>query len=107
MIKRTKTWTRPNTTVKFHKPDSEFSAYIKQTYVDTGKRVYRSKTLSEDGLTLTLITVWRDLAAHDEFVADSMVQAGVETRKVHNTARGIQNTNVEPEKATIETISAI
>jgi len=107
MIKRTKTWIRPNTSVKFHKANAEYSAYIKTAYVDTGKRVFISKTLSEDKLTLTLITVWRDLAAHDEFVADVMVQADVETRIAYNRANGIQNTNVEPEKVTIETISSI
>jgi hypothetical protein len=104
MIRRTKTWTRPNTSVKFHKSDSEFSAYIKETYIDTGKRLSKDKILSEDKLTLTLVTTWVDQAAHDEFVNDARVHADVVSRKSYNTANGIQNTNTEPAHATVETI---
>ena len=36
----------------------EYNSYIKATYIDTGKILSRKQTISEDGLTRTVVTVW-------------------------------------------------
>ena len=36
----------------------EYNSYIKATYIDTGKILSRNQTISEDGLTRTVVTVW-------------------------------------------------
>ena len=74
-IMRTVTKVRPSTDVEF-KNMSEGEQdirkkHIKSNYFDTKKQIYYNKTLSEDGLTLTVERMFIDQDALDEFEADS------------------------------------
>ena len=68
-ILRTITKVRPNTGVNFK--NLAKGSHIKSTYIDTNKLEYYNKTLSEDGLTLTVERMFIDQDALDEFEADS------------------------------------
>ena len=68
-IMRTVTKVRPNTGVSFK--TLEKTEHILSTYYDTEKQIWFNKTLSEDGLTLTVEREFVDQDALDEFEADS------------------------------------
>ena len=68
-ILRTITKVRPNTGVNFK--NLAKGSHIKSTYIDTNKLEYYNKTLSEDGLTLTVERMFIDQDALDDFEADS------------------------------------
>ncbi len=87
-ILRTITKVRPNTSVSFK--NLAKTAYIKSTYVDTNKLEYYNKTLSEDGLTLTVERIFVNQAALDEFEADS--ELALISNKNENISKGITRT---------------
>ena len=66
---RTVTKVRPSTDVEFNHMDK--AKHINSNYFDTKKQIYFNKTLSEDGLTLTVERMFIDQDALDEFEADS------------------------------------
>ena len=68
-IIRTVTKFRPSTYVEFNHMDK--AKHINSNYFDTKKQIYFNKTLSEDGLTLTVERMFIDQDALDEFEADS------------------------------------
>ena len=68
-IMRTVTKVRPSTDVEFNHMDK--AKHINSNYFDTKKQIYFNKTLSEDGLTLTVERMFIDQDALDEFEADS------------------------------------
>lgn len=70
MFKIIKTQKRPNTHVPFfHELTSETAtsamSYFMKNYRDTGKFISASRTLSEDMLTSTTVTIWR---SHEDFL---------------------------------------
>ncbi len=87
-ILRTITKVRPNTSVSFK--NLAKTAYIKSTYVDTNKLEYYNKTLSEDGLTLTIERIFVNQAALDEFEADN--ELALISNRNENISRGITRT---------------
>ena len=68
-IMRTVTKVRPSNDVEFNHMDK--AKHINSNYFDTKKQIYFNKTLSEDGLTLTVERMFIDQDALDEFEADS------------------------------------
>ena len=68
-IMRTVTKVSPSTDVEFNHMDK--AKHINSNYFDTKKQIYFNKTLSEDGLTLTVERMFIDQDALDEFEADS------------------------------------
>lgn len=57
--------TRPTISVPFKAdfpdlPGSQYSQYIKDTYIKTGKMLSSSESISEDLLTLTVNVVWKN-----------------------------------------------
>jgi hypothetical protein len=72
----TRKQTRPNTTVEFFAirnfpdPLGEFKQYMDTTYMSTGKLIDSDETISEDGLTKTIVTTWVDEAAATQWVND-------------------------------------
>ena len=68
-IIRTVTKVRPSTDVEF-KTFSSSIEHINSTYFDTRKQIGYNKTLSEDGLTLTVEREFVDQDALDEFESD-------------------------------------
>ncbi len=81
MIKRTITQTRLNTSVPFVNimasdqtlVSEEVKSYIIDNYVTTGKVSFGEAVVSEDGLTLTIIKIWANQAAIDEYYADPYI----------------------------------
>ena len=67
-IIRTVTKVRPSTDVKFK--SFAKNEHINSTYFDTRKQIGYNKTLSEDGLTLTVEREFVDQDALDEFESD-------------------------------------
>jgi len=81
MIKRTITQTRPNTSVPFVNimasdqtlVSEEVKTYIIDNYVTTNKVSFENGVMSEDGLTLTIIKMWANQEAIDEYYADPYI----------------------------------
>jgi hypothetical protein len=70
MFKIIKTQKRPNTHIPFfHELTSDavtsIMSYFMKNYKDTGKFISVSRTLSEDALTSTTVTIWR---SHEDFL---------------------------------------
>ncbi len=87
-ILRTITKVRPNTGVNFK--NLAKGSHIKSTYIDTNKLEYYNKTLSEDGLTLTVERIFVNQAALDEFEADS--ELALIANRNENISKGITRT---------------
>lgn len=85
MIKRTITQVRPNTSVPFSNimdedqtiVSEEAKAYITNNFVATNKLIFDSSVVSEDGLTWTLIQIWADQQAIDDYNADAYILENV------------------------------
>lgn len=74
MITVIKTQTRPTADIPFFfetpMAKSEYSDYLKINYKDTGKLVSSAREMSEDKLTITMTSVWKDQEAFAEFFGD-------------------------------------
>jgi|688.fasta_scaffold657285_2 hypothetical protein len=77
----TKKQIRPNTSVEFFSikdyPQIQevFKQYMYQTYMSTGKLLASDETISEDGLTKTVVTWWLDEQSANEWTADPICSA--------------------------------
>ena len=87
-IMRTVTKVRPSTDVEFNHMDK--AKHINSNYFDTKKQIYFNKTLSEDGLTLTVERIFVNQAALDEFEADS--ELALIANRNENISKGITRT---------------
>ena len=71
--------TRPSTGVEFfnHKTSPlispETGAYIRENYIITGKIVHSEESLSENGLELTVTSIYQDEATYNEWKNDSTI----------------------------------
>lgn len=93
-IVSTVTVTRPNTSVDFKTiypamPNGQFSDYLKANYLDTGKILSRTESVSDDNLKLIITTVWKDDAARSEHQNDSVVKAQFENLLNYRKSNGI------------------
>lgn len=91
MIESTRTWVRPSVDIPFHRQQvtEEFKTYFRNTYDITGKRISIQHIYSEDRLSLTIKGVWRDRAAYEEHLADSIINSMFSEREAYNNANGI------------------
>ena len=69
---------RPNTSVEFFGQTNpgvtpETLAYLRENYGVNGKQINSDRSISEDGLTLTMPVIWQDEAAFEEFRNDQFV----------------------------------
>ena len=93
MIKITRTSTRPNTDIPFFSPEKSFNDYFVKTYVETGKVTRAETTLSEDGLTKTVVNLYSSEADMIEARDDAVVIDGYITKSViYNNENGITST---------------
>ena len=102
MIKSTKTYTRPNTTVSFFNHQAEINQetkiHMKTTYIDTGKMVSTETSTSPDQLTITAVVTWFSQADLDQFTNDPIIVNGVTgLRSAYNAAFGITESTVVEE----------
>lgn len=66
-----RTFIRPSLETVFPTDSAEFTQYITNTYVSTGKCVeHRTVSYSEDNLTKTCISVWSDADTFDVAFVD-------------------------------------
>jgi len=97
--------TRPNAGVPFYRDTSgggkylsdSDRAYIKSTYVDTGKRLSFSASFSEDQLEVTRTFVFSNEAAKNEYANDTVIQKWLAIRNDHNTTHNISKVTVQNE----------
>ena len=81
MIKRTIVQTRPNTSVQFVNIMSadqtlvsqEVKSYITDNYITTNKVSFENGVVSEDGLTFTIVKMWANQEAINEYYADPYI----------------------------------
>jgi hypothetical protein len=84
-------FTRPSVDVPFYKASDESKAYQKSTYDSTGKRVGSVYRLSDNSLTMTVTTYWKDSQSYNEFRNDAQVISSLaQPRTVYNTQNNIQ-----------------
>ena len=68
-----RTFTRPNLETVFPTDSAEFTQYIIDTYVSTGKCIeHRTVSYLEDNLTKTCSSVWSDAATFDLALVDPL-----------------------------------
>jgi len=91
---------RPNTSVAFFGQEQagmspEAMAHIREAYIVTGKQVNVERSISEDGLTLTVQTIYQSEEAFDEYKNDQVVIDNLITvSSAYCTANDIQQTLV-------------
>ena len=97
------TWTvvikhkRPNTGVDWHGHGAEDLAYVNTNYVDNGKRVSLTSSVSDDGLESTKTYVYRDNAAYIEYITDVRIKSFVQEQITYNLTNDIDSTRSSEE----------
>ena len=91
MIRVTKTYTRPNITVKFHNEVLD-GTHFRTAYGQTGKRVAVNNTYSEDGLNWYYESFWLNLSMYEEQLNDPICMVYSNDRDVYNNSNGITST---------------
>jgi hypothetical protein len=71
--------TRPTISIPFKDsfpdlPGPKYAEYIRETYINTGKMLSASDSISEDLLTLTINVVWKDDAERLAYRNDPIVE---------------------------------
>lgn len=84
-------FTRQNAGVPFYKPTDAFMAHYKTTYMDSGKILSSTVTISEDKLKQVITTMWKDEPTWNEYLADSVCQAHFNARNAYHDGNGIAN----------------
>lgn len=84
---------RPNTSTPFWAagPNTSpaFKAYMQDTYINTGKLISTTAEPSNDGLELTVTTMWPDAATFNQFkndpqVIENIINASANYRDANN-----------------------
>ena len=70
MLKVIKRITRPNKTISFFVPGNEYKIYLQKNYIETGKLLELSSVESNNELTLTNTSIWKDEESFKEFLLD-------------------------------------
>lgn len=96
----TRQQTRPNTSVEFFGPDNpviteETKTYVRENYVITGKQLNSERSVTEDGLTLTMQTIYQSEEAFEEYKNDQfLIENLISKSAAYCEANGIQQTLV-------------
>ena len=85
---------RPNLEVPFKSyspdiPPEQLNRFIQINFIDTGKLLSRTETMSEDQLTLTYISIWRDDAARFEYQKNIFVRTQFDHLVEYRKSQGI------------------
>lgn len=91
-IRVTSVSVRPNTNVEFWSFSAEDTAQLQTAF--TGKLLSKTSTLSEDGLSRTVVRTFATPEDYAEFKANPVRTAGAATRNAYNEANGITLSNV-------------
>lgn len=82
-------FTRQDAGVPFYKPADAFMAHYKTAYMDSGKILSSTVTLSEDKLKQVITTMWKDEATWNEYLADQICKDHFAARNAYNDSNGI------------------
>ena len=82
---------RPHTDAPWYIPRDEFTAWVKEKYIDTGKcSKWREMSYDDSSeLTMTLESVWDDSITVEEVTSQPMWVESTESEIQHNTDWGI------------------
>jgi quinol monooxygenase YgiN len=75
--------TRPSTLIKFYAPTEAYALHFQTAYREHGMVLFDSRTLSDDLMTLTIDTVWRDEDALNVYLADPVVREMISVRDLY------------------------
>lgn len=95
MFQVTRTFTRPSTTIPFFDARSaegtsdQFKAYFLENYINPGKSLGITHTVSSDGLVLTAISLWDNEESYNQFMADPSCASAVSFAQQYNNDNGI------------------
>lgn len=85
----TVSFTRPSTATPFYTPTADVVSHWQTAYVSTGMLVSRSDNLSQDGLTRTIVNVWKDQASLDAWRADPIRNQLMSARAAYHTTNKV------------------
>lgn len=80
MLTVTSKYVRQSTSVEFYN-DEAFNTYRNTNYIETGKLVQQSDTISADGLTRTVVNDWTTRADFIAFKEDATAAAYFDARR--------------------------
>jgi quinol monooxygenase YgiN len=86
-------FTRPAADVPFYATSDAYKAAF-QGYKDSGKVLSFTANVSGDKLKFVVNTMWKDEAAHQEYMADAVTQAMIAERNAYNAAHNITDEKV-------------
>ncbi len=81
-IKNTIIFTRPSASVDFPETTDAFKA-VCADYYGEGKRVLESNTISTDGLSQTVITIFDSENSRFDFIENATIQSALNTRDMY------------------------
>ena len=81
--------TRPNTSTAWYVIPDNTKTYLKENFIDTGKRTFDSETVSANGLVKTITYTFTNQEAKNAWVADSTIQGHLNARDTHNVTNKI------------------
>lgn len=104
MYQISKRQTRLSTDVEFFNMNTkqlvpeETRLYFYETYKATGKCLYASRTLSDDGLTENLMFIWESKDVYLESLNDPVLANTYAEQAAYNTANGILKETLSEEE---------
>lgn len=84
-------FTRQDTGVPFYRPTDEFMAHYRTAYMDSGKILSSTTTLSEDRTRQVITTMWINESTWNEYLADAVCQAHFNARNAYHDEHSIAN----------------
>lgn len=93
MIKCTRIFTRPSTDIGWHTDQpfwtNGFANHMQTNYLDTGKCIMASNTISPDGLVRTYEAFWNSQADYDEYDVDPYLDTFWQQRNTYYSNVGV------------------
>ncbi len=84
-------FTRQNIGVPFYKPTDAFNAHYKTAYMDSGKILSSTITVSEDRLKQVITTMWKDEPTWNAYREDAVCVEHFNARNAYNDSNNIAN----------------
>jgi hypothetical protein len=101
--------TRPSSDIAWSSDIGKNLAYFKAVYLDTGKALSRTQSLSEDGLTKTTVTVWSNEEERSAYSSNPMILSHIKDQANYMKSVNIQvswsNQEISPDGTIIKTWS--
>lgn len=99
--------TRPSSDIAWSNDNGRNWAYFKAVYLETGKALSRTQSLSEDLLTKTTVTVWTNEEERLEYSSNPMILSHIKDQANYMESVNIQvswsNQEISPDGTIIKT----